>query len=207
MLTGRIVFETQGQRITVSSATPWNGVQRFQGTCRQECYSITTGLILAGGGICSQEPGAGVALCPSTHQCLPLGKGRYQGIVSFDNVGAAVMTVLQIVTLQGWTRVMDEMQAAQSSWVAVYFVVLILVCMRACANACASGVHVMHGSRGSLFTASCASWYQDERGGPGVCGMCACMHAGRHQYMRIRHTRRTHISDTHVMHDRSGRCL
>ena len=177
--------------------------------------------------------GAGVALCPSTHQCLPLGKGRYQGIVSFDNVGAAVMSVLQIVTLQGWTRVMDEMQAAQSSWVAVYFVVLILVCMHACANACASGVHVMHGSRGSLFTASCASWYQDERGGPGVCDMCACMHACRqapiHAYQTYtsdihvrhscharhlcysaftpRHTRRTCMSDTHAMHDRSGRCL
>ena len=132
------------------------GVQLFQGTYRQECYAITTGLILAGGGICSQEPGARVALCPSTHQCLPLGKGRYQGIVSFDNVGSAVMTVLQIVTLQGWTRVMDEMQAAQSSWVAVYFVVLILVCMHACTHASASDIHVMHDSRGAPFTSSCS---------------------------------------------------
>ena len=31
----------------------------------------------------------------------------------------------------------------------------------------------------------------------------ACMHAGRHQYMRIRHTRRTYMSDTHAMQDTS----
>ena len=44
-------------------------------------------------------------------------------MVSFDNVASAVMTVIQVVTLQGWSGIMDTCQ------VRVFVFVWVCVCV------------------------------------------------------------------------------
>lgn len=55
-----------------------------------------------------QEEGA--VLCPDRYDCLAMGQAPYGGLVTFDNVGLALMTVMQVMTLEGWSDIMDTTQ-------------------------------------------------------------------------------------------------
>ena len=49
------------------------------------------------------------------------------GFISFDNLGMAVFTIFQVITLEGWTNVMYNLQDNSSPWVAfIYFFLLVV---------------------------------------------------------------------------------
>lgn len=77
------------------------GVQLFQGLLRGQCYSFQDGSIHAPFP-CSLASNGGSAQCPANYECLLLGRNPAQGIVNFDSIGGAVMSIFQIMTLEGW---------------------------------------------------------------------------------------------------------
>jgi len=74
---------------------------------------------------------------PAGYGCLPLASSPEHGTISFDNVAVAVMTVIQVVTMQGWSGIMDVCQGAHTVWVGVFFILLVvtgpLFAMKVCA--------------------------------------------------------------------------
>jgi len=65
---------------------------------------------------------------PEVSICLEKWEGPNYGITSFDNIGYAMLTVFQCVTMEGWTQILywtnDSMG---SNFNAVYFVPLIVI--------------------------------------------------------------------------------
>ena len=61
-------------------------------------------------------------------KCQPYWIGPNFGITSFDNIGFAMLTVFQCITMEGWTNVMYwTNDAVGSSWSWIYFVPLIVI--------------------------------------------------------------------------------
>ena len=53
------------------------------------------------------EFSAGVFLCNHNESmCLPQWEGPNKGITNFDNIGFAMLTVFQCITMEGWTSIM-----------------------------------------------------------------------------------------------------
>ncbi len=52
--------------------------------------------------------------CPATHvdhpgaliECRPGWEGPFYGIINFDNIGFAMLTVFQCITMEGWTGIL-----------------------------------------------------------------------------------------------------
>jgi hypothetical protein len=102
------------------------GVQLFQSSLSSRCYNVDDGLLLHLGKICTASEGS--SICPTNCACLALASPPNYGVVHFDNVGAAMMTVIQIITLQDWSLVFDQLQAAVNApLVSVYVVLLVLL--------------------------------------------------------------------------------
>ena len=49
------------------------------------------------------------------------------GISNFDNIGYAILTIFQMITMEGWSKIMYINMDAQGDWVCLYFLALILV--------------------------------------------------------------------------------
>lgn len=65
--------------------------------------------------------------CPSDYQCLPLAENPNSGVTSFDNIGIAFVTIVQQMSLEGWTDNMFTMEKAMSRWADLYFVALTFI--------------------------------------------------------------------------------
>ncbi|KAG4066501.1 hypothetical protein HA402_007137 [Bradysia odoriphaga] len=60
--------------------------------------------------------------------CLENWDGPNDGITSFDNIGLAMLTVFQCITMEGWTSIMYWMNdAVNPNWNWLYFVPLIVI--------------------------------------------------------------------------------
>ncbi len=110
------------------------GMQLFMGLLRNRCYSQTTGEILSQQ-ICmnadmtvlsSEEMGKPYS-CPSGYKCLPLCSNPGKGFVSFDDVGDSTITLLQVLTMSGWSDMIQHYQDALSPAAALFFVALVIV--------------------------------------------------------------------------------
>ena len=44
--------------------------------------------------------------CPDGEVCMEYWEGPNDGITSFDNIFAAMLTVFQVITNEGWTDIM-----------------------------------------------------------------------------------------------------
>jgi len=66
------------------------GVQLFSGVLRGRCYGIETGKLRETDDPCGFMP------CATAHFCMPLGQNPGRGFVAFDNIGSAVLTVVNI---------------------------------------------------------------------------------------------------------------
>eukprot|EP00286_Rhodomonas_abbreviata_P000279 CAMPEP_0181291404 /NCGR_PEP_ID=MMETSP1101-20121128/1948_1 /TAXON_ID=46948 /ORGANISM="Rhodomonas abbreviata, Strain Caron Lab Isolate" /LENGTH=1755 /DNA_ID=CAMNT_0023395791 /DNA_START=9 /DNA_END=5276 /DNA_ORIENTATION=- len=99
-------------------------VQLFSGTLRGVCYGRDTGLS-HGDSRCTL--GGGMAECPIGYECLLLGTNPGQGTINFDSIGGAMVTIFQVMTLEGWTDLLYDIQDAYHFAVFLYFVVLIFV--------------------------------------------------------------------------------
>jgi hypothetical protein len=49
------------------------------------------------------------------------------GIVTFDNLLRALITIFQMITLEGWTDMMYNLSDASQAWMAIFFCVLLVV--------------------------------------------------------------------------------
>ena len=44
--------------------------------------------------------------CPYGSKCLKWEEGPNRGVISFDNIGVAYLTVFQVISLEGWIQVL-----------------------------------------------------------------------------------------------------
>ena len=49
------------------------------------------------------------------------------GIVTFDNLLIALVTIFQMITLEGWTDMMYNLSDASQAWMAILFFCLLVV--------------------------------------------------------------------------------
>eukprot|EP00756_Hemistasia_phaeocysticola_P066115 Hpha_TRINITY_DN9008_c0_g2::TRINITY_DN9008_c0_g2_i1::g.141968::m.141968 len=64
--------------------------------------------------------------CPWGYACGSTGNPSH-GKVSFDNVGAAMLTLFTAVTMEGWSGFMYDVSDSTTQWASVYFVCLMLL--------------------------------------------------------------------------------
>jgi len=102
------------------------GVQLWQGTLRQRCYSMVTGEPYDSEFLCSISP-SGYHHCPEGYECLPLADNPNFGVTHFDNIMGAILTIFQVMTYEGWTVNMYLVEDAFSQFAIMYFVMLIFV--------------------------------------------------------------------------------
>ncbi|XP_037808966.1 voltage-dependent calcium channel type A subunit alpha-1 isoform X2 [Lucilia sericata] len=75
------------------------------------------------------DKGGGAYMCNyTTSMCLEKWDGPNSGITSFDNIGFAMLTVFQCITMEGWTAILywtNDALGSQFNW--IYFVPLIVI--------------------------------------------------------------------------------
>eukprot|EP00960_Hanusia_phi_P062015 765019-Hanusia_phi.AAC.2 len=103
------------------------GVQVFQGVLKQSCFDVNGGSILQPPVVCSDTVQWGTRICPEGYQCLTLAKGPYDGLVNFDNVLFALLSIAQMMTLEGWVSIMRYVSDSTSGFVFFFFLALVLV--------------------------------------------------------------------------------
>eukprot|EP00163_Fabomonas_tropica_P029147 TRINITY_DN6158_c0_g1_i1.p1 TRINITY_DN6158_c0_g1~~TRINITY_DN6158_c0_g1_i1.p1 ORF type:complete len:1884 (+),score=375.64 TRINITY_DN6158_c0_g1_i1:93-5654(+) len=102
------------------------GVQLWKGDMRNRCYIAGTTVLAAPfDRICTENPPHG-RLCPAGQECLDSGKSPNDDVTHFDNIGNAMLTLFQVLTLEGWVDVMYYLQDAATFWVFLYFIALVI---------------------------------------------------------------------------------
>ncbi|GAU95710.1 hypothetical protein RvY_07286 [Ramazzottius varieornatus] len=108
------------------------GLEFYCGIFHFTCFNTTSHEPVLLGGFptpCSTSSGYGGAYeCPAGSTCDRWWIGPSYGITSFDNIGFAMLTVFQCITMEGWTSVMywtDDALGNSFNW--AYFVPLIVI--------------------------------------------------------------------------------
>uniref|UniRef100_A0A7S2SE50 Ion transport domain-containing protein n=1 Tax=Mucochytrium quahogii TaxID=96639 RepID=A0A7S2SE50_9STRA len=65
--------------------------------------------------------------CPDGLECIVTDFNPHEGLVSFDNIALALLTVFQAITEEGWSDTMYSLFDTTVDFVAIYFVLLILL--------------------------------------------------------------------------------
>eukprot|EP00095_Tigriopus_kingsejongensis_P009064 maker-scaffold308_size214241-snap-gene-1.43 protein:Tk09064 transcript:maker-scaffold308_size214241-snap-gene-1.43-mRNA-1 annotation:"IP15192p" len=113
------------------------GLEFYAGALNKTCYQLDdlTEIVIDGtkGSPCFPGPPedapTGAYTCdPDSAICLEKWEGPNEGITSFDNVGLAMLTVFQCVTMEGWTPILySTNDAIGSAFNWVFFIPLIVV--------------------------------------------------------------------------------
>ncbi|XP_043464353.1 voltage-dependent calcium channel type A subunit alpha-1 isoform X7 [Leptopilina heterotoma] len=113
------------------------GLEFYSGTLHKTCYSIENiQQIVKEGDLpnpCNtDEPSLaplGAHVCNlSTSLCADRWEGPNNGITSFDNIGFAMLTVFQCITMEGWTAILywtNDALGSTFNW--IYFIPLIVI--------------------------------------------------------------------------------
>ncbi|KPU74574.1 uncharacterized protein Dana_GF21581, isoform T [Drosophila ananassae] len=112
------------------------GLEFYSGALHKTCYSLEDPNKLVKEGEsetpCNTDNGtekAGGFVCNNTtSMCLEKWDGPNQGITSFDNIGFAMLTVFQCITMEGWTSILywtNDALGSTFNW--IYFVPLIVI--------------------------------------------------------------------------------
>ncbi|XP_063983728.1 voltage-dependent calcium channel type A subunit alpha-1 isoform X7 [Diachasmimorpha longicaudata] len=113
------------------------GLEFYSGTLHKTCYSIEDiSQIVKEGDVPSPcntdnkyEAPMGSHVCnPNKSVCLDQWEGPNSGITSFDNIGFAMLTVFQCITMEGWTAILywtNDALGSYFNW--VYFIPLIVL--------------------------------------------------------------------------------
>merc|ERR1711962_1091392 len=106
------------------------GVELFRGKFRATCVNMTDGTLAMDEEEihpCSTSQNYGFQ-CPIGTECRDNSwDGPNDGIVSFDNIGLAGLTVFTCITLEGWTDVMYLVEDTMGNhWIWLYFVTLVI---------------------------------------------------------------------------------
>eukprot|EP00808_Paulinella_micropora_P016231 g27052.t1 len=106
------------------------GVQLYAAALHQRCYLIATNGTLLDGpfDFCSKMSGLG-AQCDTAagFQCLTIGPPLESGLVSFDNVGVAMLLVYRMVTMEDFLWVMYAIMDAEGGVMCLYFISLTIL--------------------------------------------------------------------------------
>ena len=122
------------------------GVQQFQGVmynrCRtsQEPLADGTWPFLDTGTLCNKEPGNAYE-CPQDTYCFSPQDGKLPqsidapqtqelidyGIPVFDTLLTAMLTIFQMITLEGWSKIMYNLQVANMGWMAILFSISVVL--------------------------------------------------------------------------------
>ncbi|CEP00345.1 hypothetical protein PBRA_001399, partial [Plasmodiophora brassicae] len=94
------------------------GMQLFMGKFRQHCFYADTNQLVSPNVFCSMDPSAGGAACPAGHG---------GGAVSFDNMAKSSLTVLYIMTGEGWSNIMFYADDTVSVYCRIYFVLVMFL--------------------------------------------------------------------------------
>ncbi|XP_018802975.1 PREDICTED: voltage-dependent calcium channel type A subunit alpha-1 isoform X4 [Bactrocera latifrons] len=89
-----------------------------EGESETPCYSDNASMKAAGSFSCDYN----------TSMCLDKWEGPNWGITSFDNIGFAMLTVFQCITMEGWTAILywtNDALGSAFNW--IYFVPLIVI--------------------------------------------------------------------------------
>ncbi|KAL7300818.1 hypothetical protein TKK_0006383 [Trichogramma kaykai] len=113
------------------------GLEFYSGTLHKTCYSIENSDLIVKDGeqpnpcntdIESEAP-MGAHVCnANTSKCSDRWEGPNNGITSFDNIGFAMLTVFQCITMEGWTAILywtNDALGSTFNW--VYFIPLIVI--------------------------------------------------------------------------------
>ncbi|KAL1138768.1 hypothetical protein AAG570_008830 [Ranatra chinensis] len=113
------------------------GLEFYSGALHKTCYSLDdlTQIVPEGDAATpcntdnrSESPRGSYVCNPNISMCLDDWDGPNYGITSFDNIGFAMLTVFQCITMEGWTAILYWMNDAIGSafnW--LYFVPLIVL--------------------------------------------------------------------------------
>uniref|UniRef100_A0A3P9QCY5 Voltage-dependent L-type calcium channel subunit alpha n=1 Tax=Poecilia reticulata TaxID=8081 RepID=A0A3P9QCY5_POERE len=107
------------------------GLELFKCKMHKTCYYTGTNIYAAAEGElpapCAQA-GNGRRCMINGSECRPNWEGPNNGITHFDNIGFAMLTVYQCITMEGWTKVLYWVNdAIGNEWPWLYFVPLILL--------------------------------------------------------------------------------
>ncbi|XP_067216065.1 voltage-dependent calcium channel type A subunit alpha-1 isoform X5 [Linepithema humile] len=113
------------------------GLEFYSGTLHKTCYSIMDINIIIKEGeqpspcntdIESEAP-LGAHVCDqNVSTCMDHWEGPNSGITSFDNIGFAMLTVFQCITMEGWTAILywtNDALGSTYNW--IYFIPLIVL--------------------------------------------------------------------------------
>ncbi|XP_055380450.1 voltage-dependent calcium channel type A subunit alpha-1 isoform X7 [Condylostylus longicornis] len=113
------------------------GLEFYSGALHKTCYSLENpNLIVKEGEMetpCNADDfpkqNTSAYLCNFTNSmCLEKWDGPNSGITSFDNIGFAMLTVFQCITMEGWTAILywtNDALGSTYNW--IYFVPLIVI--------------------------------------------------------------------------------
>uniref|UniRef100_A0A3P8RSZ8 Voltage-dependent L-type calcium channel subunit alpha n=1 Tax=Amphiprion percula TaxID=161767 RepID=A0A3P8RSZ8_AMPPE len=107
------------------------GLELFKCKMHKTCYYTDTNIYATAEGElpapCAQA-GNGRRCMINGSECRPGWEGPNNGITHFDNIGFAMLTVYQCITMEGWTKVLYWVNdAIGNEWPWLYFVPLILL--------------------------------------------------------------------------------
>uniref|UniRef100_A0A8C5CGB3 Voltage-dependent L-type calcium channel subunit alpha n=1 Tax=Gadus morhua TaxID=8049 RepID=A0A8C5CGB3_GADMO len=107
------------------------GLELFKCKMHKTCYYTGTNIFATAEGEppapCAQA-GNGRRCTINGSECRPDWVGPNNGITHFDNIGFAMLTVYQSITMEGWTQVLYWVNdAIGNEWPWLYFIPLILV--------------------------------------------------------------------------------
>ena len=120
------------------------GVQLFQGALHGRCYNVDTGALehedICGVGTIEKSmdefwiakgmqmnPGGMLRCQDGKSECLRLGENPGRGAIHFDNIFNGVVTIFQIMTLEGWADLCYQLQDSTGFWTVIYFLFLVVL--------------------------------------------------------------------------------
>lgn len=84
-----------------------------------DAFWIAKGMQMTSGGILRCSHGKS--------ECLPQGDNPGRGAIHFDNIFNGIVTIFQIMTLEGWADLCYQLQDSNSFWNVFYFLVLVVL--------------------------------------------------------------------------------
>ena len=96
-------------------------VQLWMGELRGRCMDLDSGVISDGGFVC------GASTCGVGEECVPGLNNPNYGVTHFDNIFVSLVTIFQIITLEGWTTIMIYTETGFSSFSVFFYMPLIFI--------------------------------------------------------------------------------
>ncbi|KAJ0171038.1 hypothetical protein K1T71_013237 [Dendrolimus kikuchii] len=102
------------------------GLELFSGVLHETCFINGTEKMVDDPIPCNSEGDVGYK-CGEGEKCGMYWDGPNDGITNFDNIGYAMLTVFQCITLEGWTDIMYAVANVKgNTWPWIYFVTLVI---------------------------------------------------------------------------------